>query len=140
MQLLPILELLAPPRKGGGGRNKENRNRRQLWRKLKKLSTRIQNTTSVAKATRLLRSKHDLEAQLKSLYENMSEATEAKVIAGMKVDTKVFFDYAKSRQKTKAKVGPFLDPDSGELLLDPEHTAQKLSEQYSSVFTKPHPE
>ena len=47
---------------------------------------------------------------------------------------------AKSRQKTQAKIGPFLDPDTAQLNLDPDHTAKCLSEQYSSVFTPPRPE
>ena len=58
----------------------------------------------------------------------------------MKENVKIFFDYAKSRMKTKSKVGPFLDPESGELNLNPDYTAQCLSDQYSSVFTQPRPE
>ena len=40
----------------------------------------------------------------------------------------------------KPKVGPFLDPESGDLVLDPDHTVHCLSEQYSSVFSQPRPE
>ena len=57
----------------------------------------------------------------------------------MKQNPKVFFSYAKARQKTAAKVGPFLDPVTGELNLDPESSAQCLSDQYSSVFSQPRP-
>ena len=39
-----------------------------------------------------------------------------------------------------AKVGPFLDPETGELNLDPDYTADCLSKQYSSVFSQPRPE
>ena len=40
----------------------------------------------------------------------------------------------------QAKVGPFLDPDSGAPNPDPDFAAKLLSEQYSSVFTQPRPE
>ena len=58
----------------------------------------------------------------------------------MKANPKFFFSYAKKRQKTRVKVGPFLDTNTGELNLDPDHTAQCLSDQYSSVFNQPRPE
>ena len=58
----------------------------------------------------------------------------------MKENLNVFFSYAKARQKVRAKVGPFIDPRTGELNLDPDYTAQCLSEQYSSVFTSPRQE
>ena len=140
VQLLPVLESLVPLRNEVRGRNSQHRKRKLIWRKLKKLRKRIQNTSSVRKAARLLKAKQDLEIELKHLYTSLSEATEAKVIDGMKEDTKVFYDYAKARQKTRAKVGPFIDPEKGELNLDPEYSAQRLSDQYSSVFTQPRPE
>ena len=74
------------------------------------------------------------------MYNDMTVQQEAKVISEMKDNPKVFFSFAKSRQKTHAKVGPFLDPETGELNLDPDYTAECLSSQYSSVFTKPRPE
>ena len=58
----------------------------------------------------------------------------------MKENPNVFFSYARARQKTKAKVGPLLDPESGKLNSDPAFTSQVLSDQYSSVFTQPRPE
>ena len=58
----------------------------------------------------------------------------------MKENLNVFFSYAKARQKVRAKVGPFIDPATGELNLDPDYTAQCLSEQYSSVFNSPRQE
>ena len=65
---------------------------------------------------------------------------EDKVVNAMKTNIKAFFAYGKSRQKTKAKVGPFLDPDTGIPNPDPDYAASILSEQYSSVFTQPRPD
>ena len=141
VQILPILESLVPARKlGDGGRNKLHRRRKLLWRKLKKIKIRLQRATSVQKLARLLQDKQELEIELKAMYSNLTQDAEAKVLKGMRENTKVFFDYAKKRQKTHAKVGPFIDPESGELNLDPDYTAQCLGNQYSSVFTQPRPE
>ena len=38
----------------------------------------------------------------------------------------VFFSYAKARQKVKSKVGPFIDPNTAELNLDPDYPAKCL--------------
>ena len=58
----------------------------------------------------------------------------------MKDNPNKFFSYARARQKTYATVGPFLDPDTSLLNLDPNYTAKVLSDQYNSVFTQPRPE
>ena len=138
LQILPILEKLVPNRKEGvGGRSKLHRKRKLLWRKLGRIRRRLENATSVQKLAKLLQDKQELEMELKAMYTNLTEEAEAKVVTGMKDNMKVFFDYAKARQNTRARVGPFLDPESGELNLDPDYTAECLSEQYSSVFTQP---
>ena len=58
----------------------------------------------------------------------------------MKTNIKAFFAYGRARQKTKAKVGPFLDPKTDIPNPDPDYAANILSEQYSSVFTTPRAE
>ena len=55
----------------------------------------------------------------------------------MKENSKYFFSFAKSRQKTKAMIGPFLDPTSGQPNPDPDYAASVLSDQYKSVFVQP---
>ena len=80
---------------------------------------RIEHSTSAYKLSRLLQDRRDLQLELKRLYQELNQASEARVIADMKENPKVFFSYAKARQKTAAKVGPFLDPETGELNLDP---------------------
>ena len=58
----------------------------------------------------------------------------------MKVNPKAFFAFGRKRQKTKARVGPFLDPAKGVPNSDPDFAANLLSEQYKSVFTQPRKE
>ena len=78
--------------------------------------------------------------ELKLLYSDMNAKTEAKVISEMKENPKAFFSYARSRQKVKAKIGPFMDEETGDIDLDPAYTVECLSQQYSSVFSQPRPE
>ena len=140
-QILPVLEKLVPAKLvSSGGRSKMHKRRKLLWRKLKKIKVKIDNANSVQKLCRLLQDRADLELELKELYKDFNHQNESKVIAGMKENPKIFFSYAKAHQKTAAKVGPFLDPASGELNLDPDHSAECLSDQYSAVFSQPRPE
>ena len=141
VQVLPVLEGLVPVKRVcSGGRNKLHRRRKLLWRRIKKVRLKLETATSVAKLAKLLQDKQDLERELQSMYSNMTQDEETKVITGMREDINVFFTYAKARQKTRAKVGPFLDPETGDLNLDPDYSAQCLSDQYSSVFTQPRPD
>ena len=140
-KVLPILERLVPVKaSGGGGRSSLHRSRKLIWRKLRKVKTRLERANSIQKIAKLLQDKQDLESELKNMYSSFTQEAEAKVISGMRENVNVFFSYAKARQKTQAKVGPFLDPQTSELNLDPDFSAKCLSEQYSSVFTPPRPE
>ena len=143
VKLLPVLEELVPTRVescGTGGRSRLHRKSKKLWRKLAKIKSKLQNSTSIQKIVKLLQDRQDVEFELKNMYSSITKVSEDKVIAGMKENINVFFSYAKARQKVKAKVGPFIDPTTGELNLDPDYTAKCLSEQYSSVFTSPRQE
>ena len=140
-QIIPVLERLVPVKRAGGqGRNRLHRKRKLLWRRLDRIKTQLGRSTSVKKLAKLLQDRQQLESDLKFMYEDIAAKQEAKVISDMKENPKAFFSFAKSRQKTHAKVGPFLDPSTGKLNLDPDYTAECLSKQYSSVFTQPRPE
>ena len=140
-KVLPILEQLVPHRKAGGKvRSRQTKQRNLIWRKLKRVKDQLQTTTSQQKMLRLLQSRQELEAELKSMYSNLTKQAEDKVIMGMRENPDIFFSYARARQKTQAKVGPFLDPGTGDLNLDPAFTTRVLSDQYSSVFSQPRPE
>ena len=141
LQVIPILERLVPTRKQiRGSRNKLCRKRKLLWRKLAKIKDKLRKSTSAHKIAKLLQDKLELENELKTMYTTFTQETEARVLAGMREDRNLFFEYAKKRQKTSAKVGPFLDQTTGELNLSPDYTAETLSSQYSSVFTHPRPD
>ena len=54
----------------------------------------------------------------------------------IKSNSKYFYSFARSRQKVKAKVGPFLDED-GKPNPSSDFAAKALRKQYDSVFAKP---
>ena len=56
------------------------------------------------------------------------------------MNPKAFFSFARSRQKTKTKIGPFIDPSSGLPNPDPDFAASLLAQQYNSVFVQARPE
>ena len=87
--------------------------------------------------TRLLNLRSSLESELKQLYSTQNKESETRIIKEMRENLNIFFNYTRARQKTKAQVGPLLDPASGKLNPDPRFTAEALSDQYSNVFTQP---
>ena len=139
-KLLPILEALVPPKNKICGRSKMHRKQKLLWRKLKKIKHKMNKTLSVPKLVKLLTQKNVLERELKATYADLMSSSEAKAIKDIKENSGNFFAYAKARQKSKNKVGPFVNPDTGVLEADPDYSAKILSDQYSSVFNQPRPE
>ena len=55
----------------------------------------------------------------------------------MKTNPKFFFSFARSKQKTKSQIGPFIDQSTGKLNPDQAFTAETLCKQYNSVFSQP---
>ena len=45
-------------------------------------------------------------------YDTQGWEDENKVVNAMKSNPKAFFAYGRAKQKTKARVGPFLDPET----------------------------
>ena len=140
--VLPVIEDLVPLKKVGKkfGKRRVDKERRTLWRRLGKVKKRLATTSSITRATSFLKTQQKLEQQLKMSYDSQGWEDENKVVNAMKLNPKAFFAYGRAKQKTKARVGPFLDPDTGIPNPDPDFAAKLLSDQYSSVFTQPRPE
>ena len=58
----------------------------------------------------------------------------------MKSSPNSLFSFSKSRQRTKARIVPFIDKSTGAPNPDPDFAAEELGKQYSSVFVDPRPE
>ena len=114
-----------------------DRKRRIIWRRLAKIRVRIKTASSIQKLTKLLQDKQDLEQQLFDDYYATNILEENQAISNIKSNPKAFFSFARSRQKTCARIGPFIDPSTGKPNPSPEFAATALSQQYSSVFVQP---
>ena len=140
-KLLPILEKNVPVRRNKKKlKNRMERKRKLLWRRLGKIKCKIKTANSIHKLTKLIQDKCTLEQQLQEDYKAVNNQDEDRAIFRMKSNPKYFFSFSKSRQKVKAKIGPFIDNSSGRPNPDPDFAAAELSRQYSSVFVKPRPE
>ena len=78
--------------------------------------------------------------EIKAEYAALNRAEEDQAVSNMKENPKSFFSFAKSRQKTRSRIGPFIDPSTGSPNPDPDFAASVLSEQYRSVFVEPRQE
>ena len=140
-ELVPLLERHVPAKlTKKKSRNKIDRQRKLCWRRLGKVKDRIKTATSIQKLTKLLQDKSILEQQLLEDYAAVNCQEEDKAVFSMKSNPKAFFSFSKSRQNTRAKIGPFIDQSSGQPNPDPDFAAEELGRQYSSVFVKPRPE
>ena len=140
-ELVPLLERHVPAKlTKKKSRNKIDRQRKLCWRRLGKVKDRIKTATSIQKLTKLLQDKSILEQQLLEDYAAVNCQEEDKAVFSMKSNPKAFFSFSKSRQNTRAKIGPFIDQSSGQPNPDPDFAAEELGRQYRSVFVKPRPE
>ena len=140
-ELLPLLERhvpAKPPRKKV--RNRIDRRRKLCWRRLAKVKENLKKASSVQKLSKLLQDKSELEQELFDDYTATNRQEEDKAVFNMKTNPKAFFSFSKSRQKTKAKIGPFIDQATNQPNPDPDFAAAELGRQYSSVFVEPRPE
>ena len=141
-ELITLVERHVPSKQPRKKKNKTSvdRRRKLCWRRLSKVKARIRTASSLHKLTRLLQDKSDLEQQLLEDYTAVNRQEEDKAVFNMKANPKSFFSFSKSRQKTKAKIGPFIDQSTGVPNPDPDFAAAELGRQYSSVFVDPRPE
>ena len=82
----------------------------------------------------------DIKSQLAADYTASNTIEENEAVMKIKSNSKAFFTFARFRQKVRAKVGPFLDPETGRPNPLPDFAAECLRNQYNSVFAVPRPE
>ena len=139
-QVLSVLEKLVPvKRKKGKGKPKIHRMRRLLWKRLAKVRRKLKTAHTIHQVTECLQSMWKLESELASDYSSSNNMEEDQAVLRIKSNPKAFFSFAKSRQKVRAKVGPFLDPALGTPSPSPDFAADALRKQYDSVFAVPRP-
>ena len=104
------------------------------------MDSKLKMASTMHKKSKLLTEKWKLKSQLAEDYTATNNAEEDEVVLRMKENPKAFFSFARSRQTTRAKVGPFLDPVSNQPNSSPDYCCKALQEQYESVFANPRPE
>ena len=140
-KLLQVLEKLVPKKKKKSStKPKMHRMRRLLWRRLGKTRKKYQAATTISKTTEYMQKIWELESQLAADYTASNNIEEHEAIRKIKTNSKAFFTFARSRQRVKSKVGPFLDPDTGRPNPSADYSAECLRQQYNSVFSAPRPE
>ena len=139
-KVLAILEELVPQkRKKCKSKPKMHRMRRLLWKRLGKVKKSLKSSKSVEKIAETLKNIWQLESELSADYKAINKIEEDEAVLRMKSNPKSFFSFAKSRQRTKVKIGPFLDKD-GQPNPSADFSAESLRKQYDSVFAHPRQE
>ena len=115
------------------------RDRRLLFRQRKKKikilrSTHTSNTT---KRNRINNEIIEIEQKISLSLKKQNQLEEEKAINHIKTNSKFFFSFANRNKTIKNGIGP-LKVDE-ELITDPIDICEKLSSQYSSVFSLPDP-
>ena len=100
------------------------RKKRKLWEKYKTSNENVDLQTYKESAEEVVRS-------VKEAQKNF----EIKLAANIKNDTKSFYRYARSKQKTKDSVGPLHDKND-HLISDNKSIATLLNDYFVSVFTE----
>ena len=126
-KVLGVLEPLVPPRtKKSSGKPKMDRMRRLLWRRLTKVRKKFRTASSIHKLTECMQQMWELESQLSDDYHSSNCREEDEAVMRIKANSKAFFSFARSRQKTKTKVGPFMDTATGIPNPSPDFAAEAL--------------
>ena len=134
---LNVLEKLVPTKATKSQRRpRMNRMRKLIWKRLNKVRKSMLQAPSINKLTELLQRQWELEAQLSSDYTSVGNREEDEAAMRIKENPKAFFSFARSRQKIRAKIGPFLD-ENGFPNPSPDFAAEALRQQYNSVFAQP---
>ena len=106
--------------------------RRLLWRKLAKVNINLKKAQTMQK--------WGLEEQLRVDFVAVNNTEEDEAVFRIKENPKAFLSFAQAIQNTKNKVGPFVDPTTGQPNSSPYYCCEALQFQYKSVFNPPRQE
>src|SRR6218665_2586846 len=84
----------------------------------------------------LVFSNENRRSTLQTCYYNIAPVGVFQFQLNVKEDSKSFYNYVRSKQKRKERVGPLKrDDGSEEVIVDDEEAAEVLNKYFSSVFT-----
>jgi hypothetical protein len=96
----------------------------EYQKKHAKASKRFRAAQSIHKVSENMQKMWEFEKQLRADYTATNNMEEDEAVLRIKSNSKVFFSFARSRQKVKAKVGPFLDPETNTPNPSPDFAAE----------------
>ena len=117
-------------------RSKFYKERRALMRKRRRVITAINKCINLTHKTNLQSKLSDIESDITSSHCAEKTHDETEAIKKIASNSKYFFTYARKKQKTKEKVGPFIDKSTSEIISDEKQIADRLQTQFCSVFSK----
>ena len=120
------------------GKSKKNipRDRRKLLRKKKKFRNSLKKRGITKNKITIIENEIiNIDKQLLDSHRNERINEEMHAIDNIKENPKHFFTYAKKHIKTKSTIGPFKIEEK--LITSFEEISEKLSDQYTSSFSKP---
>ena len=117
-------------------KNKIPKRVRQLMKRKSKLSKLILASKQWWKTYEIVEEIEEIEKELDDEYTKNNVKVENEAIKRLKKDPKYFYSYAKKKSKSPNLIGPFLEKD-GKVVQDSFEKAEKLRQQYESVFSKP---
>ena len=126
----------VPPRCNKSSSPKVDNKRRSLIRRRTLLRKRYLAVKSQTAKDAILEKLVQIEKDLQKWQQTKRSNTESKAVDRIKVNSKYFFAYAKKYSKVRIGIGPLIN-SAKELTKNSQEMAEILSEQYSSVFSKP---
>ena len=138
-QVLQVLETKVPRKKirKPGSISKMHRMRKLIWRRMAKVDCKLKSASTMHQKAKFLQQKWDLESQLAEDYISVNNSKEDDAVLRIKENPKAFFSFARGRQNTRSRVGPFMDPATDSPNSSPDYCCQALQQQYTSVFAVP---
>ena len=118
----------------------KSRSNKQKWVTRNVMKCRRAKEKAWKKYTHSGRNQNEYDNYLQKLHVANRENREAKIefekklASNIKKDSKSFFAYIGSKQKTREKIGPLVN-ENGDLVTDNKESADLLNKYFSSVFT-----
>ena len=137
--LIDVAYKFVPCKKSAkkGSQTKIPRHRRILMRKRSKLNKQLNEESTSEQKKQSIKSKLiEIELLLQKSHADARTRREQLAVKAIKTNSKFFFAYAKQHSTTKTSIGPLLT-ENNEYTASSSKMANLLSNQYSSVFSKP---
>ena len=135
-----VKEVIPLKRQSNGTKSRKAhripRHRQNLMRTRRKINIQLASCHSDSRRNALNKRLIEIEKQFQAPHKAQSEAEEKKAVEKTSFNSKYFYSYAKRFSNIKVGIGPLLDA-ANTLVSCPKRISEMLSEQYSSVFSRP---